>query len=252
MLIGLIFTGLMIPANSICCPIDCVDKVCTTHTEHIVGIDHYTTIEYIPVSRIETHTIWHEPSIHQEVIVDTRPVKHPIKKPHPTKPRFHYNREWFPNGFCRITMEDNAPNGWEEYWVYNNHVQVLHDNGNVIYNINDVDICRRYREEIEYNYIRSCCHRKPFNASSSNTFINIINNIIPGWWETIYTKVFELIPFEHVEDIKWEKDIIITDCVPINNNNNDCNETPVPEPATMFLFGIGIVSFGIIRKTIKS
>lgn len=259
-MIGLI----MLPINSISCPIDCVNKVCTTHTEHITGTEKITITEYVPVHQTEMRTIWHESTtIQQQVIVvnntHNKPNKYPIKKPKPkpNKSNFHYNREWFPNGFCRITMEENAPNRWGDYWTHNDHVQVSHSNGNVIYNINDKDICKRYREEVEYNRLLSrisaCCHHNnSFNSLSSNIFVNIINNIIPGWWETVYIGRTELIPVEWIEEREWEKDILVTDCVPIENDCDNPNPNPVPEPATLFLFGVGIASFGLSRKIMRS
>ena len=213
-------------------PEECITWECTETIEQ--GERERTeTREVTTYRRVETtdtRTIWHENE--REERTETSDQKR--------EKRSNVDRFWFANGGCRITHVISDHRGDHVKWSNNPLVTVSINNGVGTYDIADVDECGRIREYTDRN--RRNNQNNASNNSNSNTdwFQN-------GWWETLTISFWVEIPETEYFTDTWLESYVISTiiCIP----TYDCD--PVPEPATMLLFGTGLLGLGIVTRKNK-
>lgn len=162
------------------------------------------------------------------------------------------DRFWYSNGTCRISMISEDHQSEHARWSVN--PQVIYNtasNGVTTYEINDVDECGIIRQRTEASRLGNNGNsgsRGSSSSSGSNNASSIWMHWIEeySWMETmtisswVNTSTIETVTNSWWEDV--EISTIVCEIIPNN---------PVPEPATMFLFGSGLILLATTSRKLK-
>ena len=154
-------------------------------------------------------------------------------------------RTWNKNGTCSVTMDSNLHSGWHNRWSSNDNIIISNINGFTHYDINDINECAFYLNALSTNNRSGGNNRNGGNNSTGYLSRNI--SFIDIYSTSFFTT-------SHTDSYDYFSTICTYDIDPFECPENNCEDdnSPVPEPSTMLLFGVGIFSIGLFNiKKIK-
>ena len=146
-----------------------------------------------------------------------------------------FDRHYYDDGTCEVVVASGQSGYWHDRWYNSDDVTLTSNGDSTIYVINDIEECLYLKEKL---------------AKVGNNNDTGINNYRgDGWsslsigrWITTYSRSYVETFNEYTRT--WTEEVCTWACGGVETE-------PVPEPATMLLFGIGIAGMCAVKRIKK-